>query len=262
MPDSTILLDITDGVATVRLNRPEVRNAFDDRMIAELTGAFLRLGADASLRVIALRGEGKAFCAGADLAWMRRMAGCEWEENVADARALQQMFAAIAHCPQATLAVVQGAAVGGGVGLAAVCDITLAAQDAVFALSEVRLGLVPAVIAPYVLGKIGPGAARALFLSGERFGADEALRLGLVQQVVPAENLEATLAQKLTLLRAAGPDSVAAAKRLLTAIDGLSPDAAAETTVACIAALRSGAEGREGLQAFLEKRTPHWAVRL
>jgi len=262
MPDAiaTILIENEKSVTTVTLNRPEVHNAFDDRMIAELTETFTRLSADESVRAIVLRGAGKSFCAGADLNWMQRMASYSQEENVADARGLQQMFAAIAGCPQATLAVVQGAAIGGGVGLAAVCDITIAAQEATFALSEVRLGLIPAVIAPYVVEKIGIGAARALFLSGERFGADEALRIGLVQQVTPSENLEAAVQQKLALLWSAGPASVAAAKRLLKTIAGQTPEQAAEATIECIAALRVSAEGQEGLKAFLEKRKPNWAI--
>ncbi len=257
---STISVLCENRVTIVTLNRPEVHNAFDDRMIAELTETFARVSLDPSVRAILLRGAGKSFCAGADLNWMQRMASYSQEENVADARGLQQMFAAIANCPQATLAVVHGAAIGGGVGLAAVCDITIAAQEATFALSEVRLGLIPAVIAPYVVEKIGIGAARSLFLSGERFGASEALRLGLVQQVTPAEDLESTLQQKLTLLRSAGPASVAAAKRLLKTIAGQTLEEAAETTIECIAALRVSAEGQEGLKAFLEKRKPNWAI--
>ncbi|HZO91252.1 MAG TPA: enoyl-CoA hydratase-related protein [Chthonomonadaceae bacterium] len=247
------------AVAEVTLNRPDLHNAFDEALIAELTEGFTRLSDDPNVRVVVLKGAGKSFCAGADLTYMGKMAGYSREENLEDARALQRMFAAIAHCPKVTLARVHGAAIGGGAGLVAVCDLAIAAEEATFALSEVRLGLVPAIIGPYVLEKIGMGAARALFVTGERISAQEALRIGLVQQVTPAADLDAALEKKVELARKAGPEAVAAAKRLLRAIAGKTPEEAAETTVECIAALRVSPEGQEGIRAFLEKRKPNFA---
>ena len=258
MDEPSLLVEERNGVAYVTLNRPQVHNAFDETLIQEITACFERLSDDTGVRAIVLRGAGESFCAGADLHWMRRMADYSEEENRADAAKLQRMFAAIANCPKPTLARVQGAAIGGGAGLAAVCDIAIASSEAKFALSEVRLGLVPAVIAPYVLQKIGMGAARALFVTGERFSADEALRLGLVQQAVPADELDTALQKKLELILQAGPQAIAVAKCLLNDIAAQTPEQAAETAIACIAALRVSPEGQEGIRAFLEKRKPQW----
>jgi methylglutaconyl-CoA hydratase len=255
---SRIIADAQGAIATVILNRPEVHNAFDETLIAELTDAFTRLSEAPEVRAVVLRGAGASFCAGADLAYMGKMANYSQAENIADAQAIQQMFAAIARCPKVIVAQVQGAAIGGGAGLVAVCDIAIAAEEAKFALSEVRLGLVPAIIGPYVLEKVGMGAARALFVSGERFGAAEALRIGLVQQVVPASDLDTAVQQKTDLIRQAGPEAVKAAKTLLRDIAGKTPDEAAAITVACIANLRVSPEGQEGIRAFLEKRTPRF----
>jgi methylglutaconyl-CoA hydratase len=253
-----LIVETTGLVCRLTLNRPEIHNAFNETLIAELTDAIGALSRDESVRVIVLEGAGKSFCAGADLDWMRRMASYSHEENLEDARALQRMFASIAHCPKPTIAAVHGAAIGGGAGLVAVCDIAIATDSAVFALSEVRLGLVPAVVGPYVLEKVGMGAARALFVSGERFGAAEALRIGLVQHVVSNARgeLDAAVDAKVELLAGAGPNAIAAAKQLLRDISHLSPDEAAEITAQCIATLRASDEGREGIQAFLDKRPP------
>ncbi len=210
-----LLIQQHNAVAEVTLNRPDAHNAFDETLIAELTDCVTQLSEDAAVRVIVLRGAGASFCAGADLSYMGRMAGYTPEENRTDARALQRMFAVLANCPQVTIARVQGAALGGGAGLAAVCDITIAAEDARFAFSEARLGLAPAVIAPYVLQKMSPGAARALFVTGERFSAAEAWRLGLAQQMVPAAELDAAVQRTVEAAMQAGPEAVAAIKRLL-----------------------------------------------
>lgn len=255
-----ILFEVRGKVGTITLNRPEVHNAFDEKLIAEITDAMGILGADESVRVVVMKGAGKSFCAGADLAWMARMAGYSHEVNLEDARALQRMFAAIAHCPKATIAKVHGAAIGGGAGLVAACDIAIAAETAVFALSEVRLGLVPAVVGPYVLQKVGMGAARAHFVTGERFGAEEALRIGMVEQVVPLDELGSAVNRKAEILLSAGPHAVAVAKLLLRDISGLTPDKAAEITAQCIASLRESPEGQEGIHSFLEKRKPQFAV--
>jgi methylglutaconyl-CoA hydratase len=258
MEDTGILVNVADSVAEITLNRPERHNAFDEGMIAELTECFTRIGADTAVRAIVLRGAGKSFCGGADLGWMRRMAAYSREENLADARALQRLFAAMAACPQVTIARVHGAAMGGGMGLVAVCDLGAAAHEATFALSEVRLGLAPAVIAPYVVEKIGPGATRALSVTGERIDASEAHRLGLVQQVVPASELDGAVARKLESVLQAGPQAIGAVKRLLRAISGKPADQVADQTAECIATLRASEEGQEGMRAFFEKRKPHW----
>lgn len=253
-----LTLEAREGVAYVTLNRPEIHNAFDDLLVTEITQAFTELGATDSVRAIVLGGAGASFCAGADLGWMRRMADYSEEANRADAWELQRMFAAIAQCPKATIARVQGAAMGGGAGLVAVCDIAIASPEATFALSEVRLGLVPAVIAPYVLQKVGMGAARALFVTGERFDAATALRLGLIQQLAATSDLDVAIQQKTDLIRQAGPQAVATAKHLLTSIADKTPEEAARATVECIANLRVSPEGQEGIRAFLEKRRAEW----
>jgi methylglutaconyl-CoA hydratase len=249
----------TGSVLTITLARPEVHNAFDERMIADLTHAFEEATDNDAVRAIVLRAEGASFCAGADLNWMRRMAGYSEEQNREDSRTLERMFSTIARCPKAIIGRIHGAALGGGAGLVAVCDIAIASTEAKFALSEVRLGLVPAVIGPYVLQKIGMGACRALFVTGERIRAEEALRIGLVQQVVPPDQLDAAVEAKLGLIREAGPAAIATAKQLLRVIDGMNPAEAAGFTTECIAALRVSPEGQEGIRAFLEKRKPKFA---
>ncbi|HZT42496.1 MAG TPA: enoyl-CoA hydratase/isomerase family protein [Chthonomonadaceae bacterium] len=260
MNPTRLLVDQRQAVVTITLNRPDLHNALDEILIEELTGVFTQSGSDPGVRAIVLKGAGPSFCAGGDLNWMTRVAQYSHAENLADARELQQLFNAIAECPKVTIAQVHGAAMGGGVGLVAVCDIAIAAADTKFAFSEVRIGLAPAVIAPYVIEKIGYGAARALFVTGERFGADEALRIGLVQQVVPADELEAAVQRKAESVLQTGPEAVAAAKRLLRDIEGKTPPEAAEATVACIAALRASPEGQEGIRAFLEKRKPDFSA--
>lgn len=250
-----------DGpVATVALARSESRNALDEAMIAGLADAFTALSADPAVRVVTLRGDGTAFCAGANLAWMARVAGYGHAENVADVRTLERMFAAIDRCPKVTIARVQGPAMGGGAGLVAVCDLAVAAQDAFFAFPEVRLGLIPAVIAPYVVRKIGVGAARRHFVTGTPFTALEAHRIGLIDRTVTEEAmLDQTVAMYSEWALAAGPEAVAAVKELLRGIDGRTPEEAAATTVEALARLRQSAEGQEGVRAFLEKRKPDWA---
>jgi methylglutaconyl-CoA hydratase len=255
----TCLIAETQGsIRYITLNRPAQHNAFNEVVIAELTDAYTQAGADPAVRVVVLKGAGSSFCAGADLLWMGRMVGFSHEENLADSRALQGMFAAIAGCPKVTIAQVHGAAIGGGAGLVAVCDMAIVAQGALFALSEVRLGLVPAVIAPYVVEKIGMGAARALFVTGERFNGAEAFRIGLAQQVTAAEALPAAVQRTAELVGQTGPEAVATAKRLLRDIAGKTPEQAANITIECIAALRVSAEGQEGIHAFLEKRKPNF----
>lgn len=254
--------DIADGVATVRMNRPEVHNALDDAMIAELSDTLVALGNTPDARVIVLAGAGRSFSAGADLDWMRRMAENTREENLAGARRLAFLLRSLNELPKPTIARVQGAAFGGALGLISACDIAIAADAASFALSEARLGIIPAVISPYVVAAIGPRHARRFMLTGERFGAEEAQRIGLVHQVIAADALDAAVGEAAGALLQAGPAAQAAAKRLVADVAGRPvDDALVEETARRIAEIRASAEGREGIAAFLEKRRPGWVPR-
>jgi methylglutaconyl-CoA hydratase len=246
------------GVVTLTLDRPERRNAFDNRLIAALARTLATLAADPGVRALVLTGAGTAFSAGADLDWMRRAADYGKAENLADARALEAMLASLDAFPRPTVARVNGAAIGGGVGLVAACDIAVAAEGAVFAMSEVRLGLLPAVVAPFVGRAVGERACRRLFLTAERFDAAEARRLGLVHEVVAEAALDRAVAAVLGQLLEGGPEAQAATKALLRALRGTTGDAVAERTTQAIAWARASAEGREGVRAFLEKRRPAW----
>jgi len=249
----------TPFVAEVWLNRPEVRNAFNDSVIAELTLAFEQLGSDPDLRVVVLGGHGKAFCAGADLSWMRAMAGYSWEDNQADAARLAQMLWTIYRCPVPVVGRIHGDCYAGGVGLAAVCDVLVAAEGVNFCLSEARLGLLPATIAPYVVKALGEQASRRYFTTAERFDATQAKALGLVHEVVAAESLDAKVAEIAAALVANGPAAVRACKRLVQDVAGRAIDAALRAdTARRIADIRASPEGREGVQAFLDKRDPAW----
>lgn len=253
-------LKVADYVAQVTLNRPEVHNAFNAELVARLTETFEGLRARDDVRVVVLRGEGASFCAGADLNWMSAMVNYSYAQNLDDARALARMFEVIDHCPKPVIARVHGAAMGGGVGLVAVCDLAFATPEARFAFSEVKLGLIPAVVAPYVVRKIGYGHARALFMTGERFDAETALRIGLVHRVVPAEQLDEAIQQAITNLLQNGPQAMASAKMLLHATQTLPVDELRSLTIARIAELRISPEGQEGIRAFLEKRKPSFAL--
>lgn len=255
----SVLVTVSGPVARVTLNRPEVHNAFDDRLIQELTGVFERLAGDRTVRAVLLGANGRSFSAGADLNWMKRTAGYTEAQNLEDARRLAHMLRVLDGMPQPTVALVQGAAYGGGVGLVACCDIAVAVPEAVFSLSEVRLGLLPAAISPYVVAAIGPRQARRYFLTAERFDAGEALRIGLVHQIAAREDLEAAGSRLLAALGDGGPQAQAASKRLIARVSaGPIDDAMVEDTAGRIAGLRAGAEGREGIAAFLEKRPPAW----
>ncbi len=259
MSDQLVLQQIDAGVGRLTLNRPEVHNAFDDALIAQLTAALLSLEADRRVRVVVLAAAGKSFSAGADLAWMQRMAGYSEAENLADARALAGLMSTLDRLAKPTVALVQGAAFGGGVGLVACCDIAIASQAASFCLSEVKLGLIPAVISPYVVAAMGPGAARRFILTAERFSARQALALGLVHEVVPADRLEETGQKVLDHLTQGGPRAQADAKDLVLSLAGRPIDRAlVEETAERIARIRVGEEAREGLAAFLEKRKAEW----
>lgn len=248
-------------VAVVWMNRATVRNAFDDTSIAELTAAFRELGADADVRAIVLAGRGPAFCAGADLSWMKRMAGFSHDENRADALKLATMLRTIHDCPKPVIARVHGDAYAGGVGLAAVCDIAVAAIEANFCLSETKLGLIPATIGPYVVRAMGVNAARRYFLTAEKFNAAEAYRIGLVHELAPLDELDGTINAMLgTLLQTSG-HAVAEAKSLVREL-AVRPldDSVMDYTAARIADIRASDDGREGVRAFLEKRKARWIV--
>jgi methylglutaconyl-CoA hydratase len=250
-----------DGVARVTLARPEVRNAFNAELIAALTATFGTFADEPvdRLRVVVLAGEGRSFCAGADIGWMRASLALSVEENEADARRLAEMFAAIDACPVPVLARVHGAALGGGMGLCAVADIVLATADAAFAFSETKLGILPATIAPFVLAKIGESAARALFATGQRFDAERARAIGLVHEVLADEAaLDARVGELVGEMLSAGPTAARAAKAVIRELRGLPGDQARSLTVRRIATQRTSAEGQEGLSAFLEKRRPAW----
>jgi methylglutaconyl-CoA hydratase len=243
-------------VAWITLARPERKNAFDAALIAELIAAVASV--DAASRAVVLMSEGDAFCAGADLEWMRSMVDYSLEKNAADSRALAQVFAALDALPMPLLARVQGAAIGGGAGLVAVADIAVASTEATFGFTEVRLGIIPAVVSPYVVRRIGPGHAAALFTSGIRFDARRAMEIGLVEAVESPEELDAKLALYLDAILAGGPRAVNAAKQLVREVAGRPVAEVRELTVKRIAELRVSAEGQEGMRAFLERRKARW----
>ena len=254
-----LTLTVNAGVATVTLTQPEIRNAFSDEGIAEITKAFRIAGDRADVRAIVLAAEGPAFCAGANLNWMRRMADYSREENVVDAGKLAAMMHTIYTCPHPTIARVQGDVYAGGMGLVAACDMAVAVDSAQFCLSEVKIGLIPATIAPYVLRAMGPRAAHRYFLTGERFDTAQALRMGFVHEVVAADDLDTAVDNLLKHLLQAGPAAVRACKKLV--LDTAEREITAQLTqqtVEAIADIRASAEGKEGVQAFLGKRKPAW----
>lgn len=259
MTPSTLDIQVQGPVARIYLNRPEVRNAFNDGVIAELTAAFTTLGAHAQLRAIVLGGRGKAFCAGADLTWMRSMAGYDWEQNRADAQALADMLWALESCPLPVVARLHGDTYAGGMGLAAACDVRVAAHGVQFCLSEARLGLLPATISPYVIRAMGAAQARRYFLTAERFSAEQAQVMGFVHECVPPEALDAKVDEIVAALVANGPQAVRACKQLVRDVADMpmSAELRAETARR-IADIRASDEGREGVQAFLNKREPAW----
>ena len=256
---ATLEVAIRNGIGILALNRPEVHNAFNETMIAELIEALLQLGADEGVRAIVLTGNGASFCAGADLNWMKKMAAYSRAENLADARALARMLQTLNDVPKPTVARIHGAAYGGGVGLAACCDIAIAAAEATFALSEAKLGLIPATISPYVIEAIGARQARRYFLTAERFEAAEAYRLGLLHDIVPIMQLDDRINEVLGTLLLVGPNAQRECKTLIRAVAHRPIDArVVAETVRHIAAVRSSPEGKEGVAAFLAKRSPAW----
>jgi methylglutaconyl-CoA hydratase len=256
---SDLLVKKKEGVARITLNRPEVRNAFDDALIGSLKACFSELGEDESIRVVVLAGNGPAFCAGADLNWMKRMAGYGYEENLADARSLADMLAALDRLPQPTIARVHGPAFAGGTGLVAACDIAIGTPQAKFCFSEAKLGLSPATISPYVMRAIGERAARRYFLTAEVFDAAEAYRIGLLSLLVNTDALDATIDSLLSHLLAGGGEAHSKIKELMRAVAGRAVDAElVADTARRIAEIRVSSEGKEGIASFLEKRKPSW----
>ncbi|GAA4365479.1 enoyl-CoA hydratase/isomerase family protein [Kangiella marina] len=249
------------GVGRITMTRGDIHNAFDDLLIAELTQAFRRMDANPSVEVVVLEAEGKSFSAGADLNWMRRMADYTWDENYKDSQGLAELMHTIYSLSKPTIAVVQGAAFGGGVGLVACCDIVIASERASFCLSEVKLGLIPAVISPYVVKAIGERQAQRYFLTAERFKAPQAKEYGLVHEVVAEDNLAETANNMISTLLANGPQAVRAAKDLIKAVAEKPVDTALlDETAKRIADIRASEQGKEGLNAFLEKRPADWSV--
>lgn len=258
MSEQKFKTDIEGAVARLTLINPDKHNAFDDALIAGLTDAFKDFGDNEAVRVVVLASEGKSFSAGADLNWMKRMAGYSREENLADAMALAELMKTINTLNKPVVGLIQGAAFGGGVGLVACCDIALASDKASFCLSEVKLGLIPAVISPYVVDAMGAQSARRYFLTAERFDATEAHRLGLVHEVVPHEALAEKGEALVQQLLSVGPKATAAAKDLVFAVNRPVDNDVIADTAARIANIRASEEGREGLSSFLEKRKPSW----
>jgi methylglutaconyl-CoA hydratase len=252
-------VDKKDGVARVTLDRPELRNAFDDELISSLTKAFDEIKSDDAIRVMILAGNGPAFCAGADLNWMKRMAGYGYDENLADAEALALMLATLDRMPKPTIARVHGPVFAGGTGLVAACDIAVGTPEAKFCLSEAKLGLSPATISPYVIRAMGEQSARRYFLTAEVFGAEEALRIGLLSILTSQEKLDEKIQELLDHLLAGGPVAHAKVKALIRAVAGRPvDDALAADTARRIAEIRVSPEGKEGIASFLEKRKASW----
>ena len=254
-----LLVEQRDRVAFVTLNRPQIRNAFDEALIADLARALGEVDADASVRAVVLGGAGSAFCAGADLNWMKRMAGYGYEQNLADARALAAMLKTLDRMAKPTIARVHGPAFAGGVGLVAACDIAIGTPEAKFCLSEAKLGLSPATISPYVVRAMGERMARRYFLTAEVFDANEACRIGLLSSVSASEKLDADIGEILKHLTAGGPQALAKIKDLIRRVSsGSVDDAMIDDTAQRIAEIRVSAEGKEGIASFLDKRKPSW----
>jgi len=255
----TIEISIRDRVAHVALNRPDVRNAFNEVMIEDLIRVLEKVNEDDAVRVLVLTGNGTSFCSGADLNWMKKMKGFTVEENYRDAMRLAELMLKLYSLPKPTIARVNGASIGGSNGLVAACDIVIASHRAEFSLSEVKIGLVPACIGPYLVKRIGEAACRDLFLTGQRISADQARALGLVNDVVTHENLDARLGEKIASLLTSGPHALAVSKELLGRVGSMPLAEAKDYTARMIAELRCGEEAQEGMTAFLEKRRPRWS---
>ncbi len=256
----TIKYRIDKKVARITLNRPDVHNAFNDMLISEVSSVFDEISTDREIRVVMITGEGKSFCAGADLNWMRRVKDYSYNENLKESLELADMFYKIYSSPKPTIARVNGAAIGGGTGFVAVCDIAIAADTAKFSFSEVKLGLIPACISPYVVKKCGEGKCREFFLTGERLTAERAYNAGLVNRVVSLEQLDEYVEELIRSLVSSGPEAIAKCKELLDRVTDMEFGQARSYTAEVIAKLRMSDEGQEGMAAFLEKRKPKWIL--
>lgn len=254
----TIDISVRGALVTLSFNRPEIHNAFNDVMIDELLEVFTMISKRREIRVVILTGSGKSFCAGADLNWMKRVKDYSYEENLKESLRLADLFYQIYSLPTPTIAKVNGAAIGGGTGFVAVCDLAIASESAKFSFSEVKLGLVPACISPYVIRKVGEGRCREFFLTGERLTAQKALKCGLVNQVVPPEKLDEAVYELSKQLLSSGPNALATCKELLEKVPKMSFEEAKTYTARVIASLRVSEEGQEGMTSFLEKRKPKW----
>jgi len=255
----TIIASKEGKILRLTMNRPQVHNAFNSTMIRELAAAFAGAGPDSNIRLVVLTGAGESFCAGADLNWMREIIHYSYEQNLRESRELAELLYSIYTLPKPTIARVNGAVIGGGTGLFSACDIVIASEKARFGLSEVKIGLIPAAIGPYVIRRIGESVARELFLTGERFEARRALELGLVNRVVSQEALDEKVAEVAHLLLSSGPDAIAKCKELLQKVPAMNLEEAKGYTAEMIAGLRVSPEGQEGMASFLEKRKPRWA---
>jgi methylglutaconyl-CoA hydratase len=252
-------VDVHRNVAFVLLDRPEVHNAFNDELVKRVTEAFTELGQRDDVRVIVLAGNGKSFCAGADLKWMKRMVQYTYDENLDDARRVGHMYLAIAKCPKPVIARVHGAALGGGAGLVAACDIGVAIESVQFGFTEVKVGIIPAIISPFVIARVGPGRAREFFITGERFLAPVAMSIGLIQHVVSHEGaLDAIVESKISQILTSAPAAIAAAKELVFGVAARTLESSLDFAAEAIARARASVEGQAGMQAFLEHHKPPW----
>ena len=254
----TIVFSKQDKIARVIFNRPEVHNAFNSKMIGEIDDACEKVKSDESIRMVILTGEGESFCAGADINWMREIIDYSYEQNLEESLQLAEVLHKIYALPKPTVAMVNGTAIGGGNGFLSACDISVASEEAKFGLSEVKIGLVPAAISPYVMRRIGESKAREYFLTGKRISARKALEIGLVNEVVPHDKLEETVQNIADLLLSSGPEAIAACKELIDKTTRMSFEEVKKFTAEMIANLRISPEGQEGMSAFLEKRKPKW----
>ena len=260
MSHGTVLFTRQGAVARVALNRPDVRNAFNDQMLEDLLEVFATVRDDPGIRIVVLTGEGKSFCAGADLHWMKRVVDYTYEENYEDSLNLARMLREIYTCPKPVIGRINGPAIGGGTGVVAVCDIAIASEDAVFAFTETKLGLTPATISPYLLKRMGERNLREYFLTGERFAAARAAQMGLINAVVPADELDAAVDAKIGMILTGGPQALAVSKELIREISERSLDENGPYTAGVISRLRTSEEGQEGMNAFLGKKKPPWTA--